>query len=123
MGDRAIVVFTSGEGEKADYSPGVYVHWSGSAIPEMLKKAAPSLRKGDPSYAAARFCGFCHTMLEGSLGLGLFDAPTKEDIADNFQDYSHGDNGVFIVDIDTGKVVIHDNDSIKPFKLPELFKG
>lgn len=120
MGDRAIVSF---HGEEDDYSPGVYVHWAGSDIPALLKEAAPILRKGDPGYAAARFCGFLHTKLDGGLGLGLFDAPTKKDQDNGFKDYSHGDNGVFIVDIKTGQVRVHDNESIKDFKLPKLFEG
>jgi hypothetical protein len=99
MGNRAVVVFKDQE----RVSPGIYVHWSGGNIVGWLKEAAPTLRAGDVSYAAARFCGFCHHNIQGGLSLGLLDAP--EDLKpETLRHYSHGDAGVFVVDVKTGLV-------------------
>lgn len=107
MGNRALVVFKKLYTEHVTepmlyYSPAVYVHWHGGQIREWLEEAAPQLRKGDPGYAAARFCGFCHQKIPGLLSLGLFNGPSpgKED----WPEYSHGDEGVFLVDVDSGEV-------------------
>lgn len=99
MGDRAVVVFHS----SGYYSPGVYMHWAGSEVPRLLVAAKPVLRAGDPSYAAARFCGVVHMDSPDSrTGLGLLDAPKLEQLQSG--QYSHGDAGVFVVDVDTGDV-------------------
>lgn len=57
-------------------------------------------RKGDASYAAARFTGICHNEIEGNLSLGLIPAPDEHALVD-WAGYSHGDNGVFIVECTT----------------------
>ena len=59
---------------------------------------------GDTSYSAARFCGFCHTKLDENLGLGIFNGPKNLEPEYISKEYSHGDNGVFIVDVDTWEV-------------------
>src|SRR5437588_4484632 len=61
MGDRVIVVMKDGD----SYSPGVYLHWGGSGIIDLLQRAAPRMRAGDASYASARFCGVAHEELDG----------------------------------------------------------
>ena len=95
MGNRAIVRFD--EGDKMGC--GVYLHWNGAHVKEWLKEASPRMRKGDASYAAARFCGFWHERMEGGLSLGILapDACTAE--AAEWQD-----NGMYVVDVNTGKV-------------------
>lgn len=104
MGDRAVVVFTDDEGET--YSPGVYLHWNGGQVPDLLKKALPRMRTGDAGYSAARFCGVAHENIEGALSLGLVDAPERDAGSKEFPwaEYSHGDAGVFLVDVNTWKV-------------------
>lgn len=90
MGDRAIVRFpaTYGTGSGVE----VYLHWNGSDALDWLKQAAPRMRKGDASYAAARFIGFCHDQIEGGLSLGVFPINTC------------CDGVIYSVDCNTGKV-------------------
>ena len=106
MGDRAIVTFRhhvklSGGREFDKFSPCIYLHWAGRRVRQLLEKALPVLRTGDESYAAARFCGVCHAEEhESGLSIGLSHAPKDLDEATS-EDFSHGDAGVFIVDVDT----------------------
>lgn len=101
MGDRVIVVCKEG----SIYSPGVYLHDGGSQVKDLLIKAAPYMRRGDCSYAVARFCGACHEELNSDvLGMGVLNGPTKEDVKNNFENYSQGDAGVVIIDVEHGKV-------------------
>lgn len=51
MGDRATIYFHGAGYETA----GVYLHWDGSRVVELLEAAQPRMRISDPSYAAARF--------------------------------------------------------------------
>ena len=53
MGERVIVRFEDAQGVVC----GIYLHWHGGEARDWLIAAAPTLRKGDASYAAARFCG------------------------------------------------------------------
>jgi hypothetical protein len=107
MGDRALVVFTDGK----DVSPTTYLHWSGDAVPELLKEhhAVMQGRLGDVSYATARFIGICHTHIEGNLSLGCWNTSAEHRAAiidrnkAKLADYSHGDAGVIVVDCNTGK--------------------
>lgn len=69
MGDRAVVVFRSSQ-EVHDVA--VYLHWDGCRVEELIRGAAPRMRAGDTSYAAARFIGRCHEQIEGPSAL----APT-----------------------------------------------
>lgn len=102
MGDRAFVVCKSGE----DYAPAVYLHWDGSHVPQLLKEAAPRMRKGDQHYAAARFCGHCHEQIKGGLSPGILPPPKPDDNGKiDWDAYADGDNGVFVVDVDTGQVI------------------
>ena len=95
MGDRAIVRFDDERGAVA----GVYLHWHGECAMDWLRDAAPGLRKGDASYAAARFCGYAHERIPGGLSLGLMrpDGCTPE-VAE------YQDRGMYIVDCRTGQV-------------------
>lgn len=116
MGDRALIVFA----DKHEVSPAVYVHWHGSRVRDLLTEAAPHLRAGDIAYAAARFCGHLHTQIDGGLGLGMFalDPRTEaESEAGWAARVSHGDNGVFVVDVDTGEVRQHSRSGKREFKI------
>lgn len=96
MGDRVTIQLTKGK----EFSPIIYMHWAGEAALEILKEAAPLMRKGDMSYAFARLAGACHNATEPEQGLsfGIWNADSivTED--------SQGDNGHFGVDISTGEV-------------------
>jgi hypothetical protein len=52
MGDRVVVVFKD-KGNPNGVAA-LYAHWLGDAVVDVLVDAAPSMRKGDASYAAAR---------------------------------------------------------------------
>lgn len=122
MGDRALVVFTDGE----EVSPVIYAHWAGDAIPELLATHRDLMkdRRGDVSYAAARFCGLLHEHVPGNLSVGLFTTPpveqqavtilanpypewwTKEQMEASdkaysriLEEYSHGDAGLIVVNV------------------------
>ena len=94
MGERALVLFRGGD----RYSPSTYLHWHGHLVGELLADAAPSMRHGDESYCCARFVGHCHEQIEGGLSLGVFNTP------EDGRPSSHGNAGVFIVDVNTGEV-------------------
>ena len=95
MGDRAIVRFDGNDGPVA----GVYLHLHGDKVMDWLRDAAPRMRKGDASYAAARFCGYAHERIDGGLSLGLMRGEDCTPEAAEWQD-----NGMYIVDCQTGGV-------------------
>lgn len=95
MGDRAIVRFDDERGPVA----GVYLHWNGMVAMDWLRRAAPRMRKGDASYAAARYCGYCHERIEGGLSLGLMRPEDCTPEAAEWQDC-----GMYIVNCMTGQV-------------------
>ena len=104
MGDRSVTVFR----DQQDYSPGVYLHWNGSQTADYIKAASKQFRAGDAYYSAARFCGYCHTMIDSNRGLGLLPPPPDGDKTDwSYDGYGHGNAGVFIVDVETGEVTVH----------------
>jgi hypothetical protein len=99
MGHRALIVFTDNKEEQ--FSPTVYLHWHGAHAIEWLRELQDLMsdRLGDIDYACARFIGICHQNIEGNLSLGVwttpFDAPAWD--AEDWAEYSHGDEGVFLV--------------------------
>jgi hypothetical protein len=95
MGDRVIVRFDGEGGAEC----GVYLHRYGGEALEWLRNAAPRMRKGDVSYAAARFCGYCHEQIKGGLSLGIMAPQHCTPEAAQWQD-----NGMYIVDCRTGQV-------------------
>jgi len=100
MGDRALVVFH----DDSEVSPTVYLHWSGGHVQNMLEAALPRMRKGDVSYSCARFIGVCNEWLSGrNTGFGVFNSPGTLDEC-KADGYSHGDAGVFLVDVNTWRV-------------------
>jgi len=119
MGDRVLVTFTDGE----DFSPFVYMHWHGEEAADMIRKAQKHMRIGDYSYAAARFCGFCHVQLKSAtrgrvavLGLGLLNGPQSTPTAEEWAELSHGDAGIYVVNVSTGEVGAYGGYG-KPFQL------
>ena len=119
MGNRAIVLFTSNT--EGDISPAVYLHWHGSNVKAWLRDAALTMRIGSTDYASARFCGYCASKIEGGLSLGLF-APPANLLPETLKSFSHGDAGVFVVNVDTGIVSNHfgmacEGGGGRPFKI------
>ena len=117
MGDRAVVVFrkehTLTERETYyKYSPMVYLHWNGSKdnVLYYIDKLAETMegREGDLDYSIARFIGICHEDIKGNLSLGVSNCPVTDDTDNLFYDelghITQGDNGVYVVDIDTYQV-------------------
>lgn len=99
MGNRALIVFTNTA--KDDVSPIIYLHWNGSDVPAWIEelKSLMASRKGDVSYAAARFVGICHDHIDGNLSLGMWNS-NLGDILKNPAEHSHGDAGVIVVNCD-----------------------
>lgn len=95
MGDRATIQIVDGE----EFSPVIYLHWAGSRAVEILQAAAPIMRKGDISYAFARLADVCHleTGPDQGLSFGIWNAESTEDP-------EVGDNGHFLLDMQTGKI-------------------
>ena len=100
MGDRALIVFHDDDGE---VSPTVYLHWNGEDVQNMLEAALPRMRKGDVSYSCARFIGECHARLNGNTSLGVFNTTVPLEGCKQ-SDFSPGDAGVFLVDVNTWRV-------------------
>lgn len=122
MGDRVTVFFKSNNG---DVSPGIYIHWGGAGVLSLIADAASRMRRGDPIYSAARFCGHCHGVVKGNAGLGLVPPPDADTDA-AYEKMSPGDAGSVVVNIDTGEIVAYDSylsaESIAPLdieKVPE----
>lgn len=92
MGNRVVIQFING----ADVSPAIYGHWAGSATPDMLAELRKQMadRPSDLPYVSARALGRFIDGDKGSTGFGLWNAPKKLTASD-----SHGDAGVFLVDI------------------------
>lgn len=108
MGQRALVVFVNNKiTEKKitfNMSPTIYLHWDGDNVMKWIPdlEELMSDRKGDVEYAAARFIGIAHERIHGNLSLGVWNNDSEEmknwDESD-WAKYSHGDNGVFWVDV------------------------
>jgi hypothetical protein len=97
MGNRAIIRFPDAQlSADMDRPMGVevYLHWNADDVIDWLKEAAPRMRKGDGSYAAARFVGLCHEKIPGGLSLGIMPINTAFD------------GVIFSVDCQTGKVKV-----------------
>jgi hypothetical protein len=95
MGDRALIQF---EDSKGEVSPVVYLHWHGDVALEYIDelKSLMADRTDDVPYATARFIGICHSHIDGNLSLGVWNQPERLTADD-----SHGDNGCFLVHVDT----------------------
>lgn len=113
MGNRAVIILTDSRG---DHSPAIYVHWTGSMVPQFLAKWWPIMadRRDDLHYGAARLIGVLHNEIGGNLSLGcwnLRDIPKAPAMLPKFYTaQSHGDAGVFVVNCKTGDVQRYDRD-------------
>lgn len=94
MGNRATVQFIDAT-EPAGVT--VYLHWNGDDVMGWLKAAAPRMRRGDYSYAAARFIGYCHEQIDGGLSLGVLPGSAA---------YA-GEGRHYVVDCSTGIVTLN----------------
>jgi hypothetical protein len=93
MGNRVLIQFVSGK----EMSPAIYGHWSGSETPTLLVALREQMsdRPGDLAYVAARYVARMVGLPElGSTGYGIWNARKRLTAKD-----SHGDAGVFRVDI------------------------
>lgn len=93
MGDRALVQFVCG----TEFSPVIYLHWSGSEVPGILTRTAHRMRDraSDVSYVAARFIQDATAAdPDGGLSFGVWNA---ERILQ--RDDSHGDAGIILVQL------------------------
>lgn len=100
MGDRALVQVKAG----GEFSPVLYLHWSGSSVPKLLAGlAAQMLDRGpDLPYTFARLVGRAVNLNGGNneaLSVGVSNAETVLTEED-----SQGDAGVFVLDVKTGVV-------------------
>lgn len=90
MGNRACIQFVD---SNTPAGVTVYLHWHGGDVRQWLNEAAPNMRAGDSSYAAARFIAHCAEKMPGGLSLGVLRDP-----------FDPGDNGLFVVDCSAGRV-------------------
>lgn len=103
MGNRAYIVFDQTyEGQRpkgGDALPAVYLHWNGGpeSIYTFLAYCKAVCRQGDREYIPARFVQIVGNYFGGNLSLGL-TATTRDDIPELA---SVGDNGVYVVNVDT----------------------
>lgn len=94
MGNRVVIQFA----DDCHEGPGVYMHWLGDRAIELLRKAAPNMRRGDAAYAAARFCAVACEALPGGLSVGILSA-------DQCEGWGLGAcNGRYVVNVNSGKV-------------------
>lgn len=99
MGNRAAIVFF----DRHHVSPTVYLHWHGEYVPAWLGelKELMQTRRGDASYAAARFAGICHGYVDGNLSLGIFSNHLTLAMLHNctaIEAMSPGNAGIVVVD-------------------------
>lgn len=101
MGDRAMVFV---EGACGDLAPcGMYLHWGGSVVIDIISAAVKRMRKGDPGYSMARLIGCAHGKIAGNLSLGVVQA-SKTNSERDFVRTSPGDAGVAVYNCSTGRV-------------------
>ena len=103
MGDRALIIVTDG----ADVSPVIYLHWHGSAVPEILARLKDRMtsRGPDVNYAAARLIQEATEGDDGNLSFGVWNAAPAIIKAVIDKDHktlaveSHGDAGLIVLDV------------------------
>lgn len=101
MGDRATISIIQHRPDSDEHSPVLYLHWNGSYALDLIREAAPGMRKGDVSYAFARLVGHAHTVTSpgSALGMGVWSHDWDNDGVPDV-----GDNGHFTIDIGKGTV-------------------
>lgn len=92
MGNRATIEVRDQASTAPCY---VYIHWMGDQeqVIDMVKRAAPVMRRTDASYATARLIGTYHVEIDGGLSLGVTEY--KEEY----------DNGHYVVDMCQGTIM------------------
>lgn len=98
MGDRALIQlkYKDDINGKVEYSPVLYLHWHGSSVGEILQATnRRMLARGYPDlpYTFARLVQIATAGDNEHTGFGVWNSETEHTD-------SHGDAGVFIVDID-----------------------
>ena len=95
MGNRATIEIQDYSGDAPAY---IYLHWNGSPeqVVDVVKAAAPRMRKSDASYATARLIGELHNRIDGHLSLGVTQA--KVEWRDQW------DNGHYTIDLGAGRI-------------------
>tara|TARA_R110000765_G_scaffold114261_2_gene207012 strand:- start:829 stop:1191 length:363 start_codon:yes stop_codon:yes gene_type:complete len=95
MGNRATIEIQDYSGDAPAY---IYLHWNGSPnqVTDVVKAAAPRMRKSDASYATARLIGELHNRIDGGLSLGVTQA--KAEWRDQW------DNGHYTIDLGAGRI-------------------
>ena len=104
MGDRALIVLT----DNNEVSPTIYLHWSGEDVPSILERLQCRMgdHTGDVPYSAARFVQEAIGDDTGNLSFGIWntDEETRKAVinrdSDKLSEYSHGDAGFIVVDVD-----------------------
>ena len=91
MGNRATIEVRDHDSSAPCY---VYIHWMGDQeqVVDMVKRAAPVMRRTDAQYAMARLIGTYHVEIDGGLSLGV--TQWKEE----------WDNGHYVVNVAKGTV-------------------
>jgi hypothetical protein len=105
MGDRCIIALhKNGRPQFA----ALYLHWAGGeGAQAILEAAAPYMRAGDMGYALARLVGAaCAYHPNSAFSVGIVKGP-KSLNPDHLRLYSHGNAGVILIDIDTGRWTGH----------------
>jgi hypothetical protein len=96
MGDRALIQLTDSQGE---LSPVLYLHWGGKGTPALLDSFFDRFlikRGADVSYGFARLVSYaCESNMGEVLGVGVWNCDALLTADD-----SHGDAGIFVVDLD-----------------------
>ena len=95
MGNRATIAVETSTSKAVVY---IYLHWNGSReqVIDVVKAAAPRMRKSDVSYATARLIGEFHNLIDGGLSLGVTAAAEEN--------REHYDNGHYTIDIGSGTI-------------------
>lgn len=98
MGDRVLIQLRTRE----EVSPILYLHWGGSCAAEIIHRAEKRMKSRgcDLHYAFARLVGAAHDVTPGNLSVGVWNAPTSNNVPQELTDEeSHGDAGCIVVDI------------------------
>ena len=98
MGNRATLEVISANYTGKSSHCYIYVHWDGSpeTVTELVKGAAPNMRKSDHSYATARLLAHICSKVEGGLSVGVY--PPSEMYKDD------GYNGHYVIDVSNGHI-------------------
>ena len=98
MGNRATLEVISDNYTGKESECYIYLHWNGSpnTVTQLVKGAAPNMRKSDVSYATARLIAHICSKVEGGLSVGV--RPATE------MNKEEWDNGHYVIDISNGHI-------------------